>query len=122
MSADWWNRKMANRESPRVEPLPPTPIAQPRALAQPQYQHPQQQVAPRTGPPVRAGRCPECDSGNWMRPTSSVAARCFDCGHVEGRDFDLSAQGTISKQGPATATKQVPSGGFNPHQIIGRVD
>lgn len=110
---------MANKEATRPEPLPPTPIAQPRV----QQHYPVQNVGqPSRTPPARTGGCPECGSGNWMRPSASVAARCFDCGHVEGRDFDLSAQGAISRNAPATATKQVATGGFNPHQIIGRVE
>lgn len=121
MSQSWWDAKMRGTTPQQpAAPLPPTPVAIPQPMNNnypPQYPA-QQPVAPTRAP----SGCPECGSGNWMQPNSSTAARCFDCGHVDGRDFDLSANGSISNNAPSRATKQVASGGFNPQQIVGRIE
>lgn len=30
-------------------------------------------------------RCPECGSGDYFKTSAATAARCWTCGHVEGR-------------------------------------
>lgn len=36
----------------------------------------------------RAGSCPNCGSGNYVKPSATIATRCFDCGYVEGRQVN----------------------------------
>lgn len=57
----------------------------------------------------RSGRCPECDSGNFGRgEDTSRAARCFDCGYVEGRSIaDSNRPIGISSDAPAQKTRQI---------------
>lgn len=58
--------------------------------------------------------CPDCGSGNFMKPTPSSATRCFSCGYVEGRSIHefgapLSA---ISDSGATQHARQISSQGF----------
>lgn len=33
----------------------------------------------------KAGNCPNCGSGNYVKPSASSSTRCFECGYIEGR-------------------------------------
>lgn len=69
------------------------------------------------------GRCPECDSGNWMHIRGSLNAphRCFDCGFNElGYQHELAGISATSEQVP-TYTARVQQGtknDFDPTHII----
>jgi len=44
----------------------------------------------------KVGNCPNCNGTNFVKPTSSSAARCWNCGYIEGRqvnDLDTFALG-----------------------------
>lgn len=63
---------------------------------------------------VKADWCPGCGSGNYMKPTSSSAPRCFNCGYVDNRDIHefgapLSA---VSDAGASRHARQISTGGF----------
>lgn len=34
------------------------------------------------------GNCPNCNSGDYVKPSASAAARCFQCGYIQGRDVN----------------------------------
>lgn len=127
-NADWYARKMREkREVSPPGPLPPTPIRMPSqatsdtpppgmaAPAQVQY-NPQQAQAGRN-----SSNCPKCGSGNFMKAQSTVAPRCYDCGYVDGRDYQQEAF-TASSVNNTQATKQVPTSGYSPGQIVGRIE
>jgi predicted Zn-ribbon and HTH transcriptional regulator len=77
-------------------------------------------------PPASAmqnSRCPECNSGNYMKRGSiqtqngSVEAwNCYDCGYP----LRQTTSG-MSGSGPVSASKQIATGGWNPTAIIGRL-
>jgi ribosomal protein S27AE len=61
-----------------------------------------------------AGNCPNCASSSFMKPSSSAAARCFDCGYIQGREVnDLNTLDvTISEvAAPRLQVKQTADGG-----------
>ncbi|MFD9947220.1 hypothetical protein ACFWYW_24040 [Nonomuraea sp. NPDC059023] len=104
----WWD--------PTPAAPPPPPLEQP-ALAQ-DYQAPAAAKSARL-----TDTCPDCASGNYMRPPGSQAAmRCFDCGYPVVQTGSGAGGATTPGQ-PATPARQVHDGtsNFNPRQIIGRV-
>lgn len=110
MSQDWWNRQIKGTPPPPREALPPTPVARPT------YQQP---VAP-ARPARPESRCPECGSGNFL---TKGTPRCFDCGYVQGRDFQNSTQGMISDSSIPTeaAPGQNTDTSYDPTNIQGRI-
>ena len=132
-------------------PYPPAQFQQPQVVMpqQPVYPYPPQmyptvpQAMPGmkiqeaqgfvSKPPAstrRSERCPECDSGNYMKrgqigtQNGTVEAWvCFDCGYPTKQSGSgaggFSAPGQSGKAMPA---KQIPTGGFNPQGIVGRID
>lgn len=49
-------------------------------------------------------------------------ARCFDCGYIDGRDVGNAESGVITMaDGPTTPAHQLPSPGYQPGNIVGRV-
>ena len=132
-STDWYARKLRGAPPASTGALPATPIRRPQPAAQ-EYEQPQEQpahppqslsealargVTNKPDPSTRKGFCPECGSGNYTGPPGGMP-RCFDCGYVPGRDFRNSTQGIIG-DGPATPARQVPSPGYQPGTIIGKV-
>jgi hypothetical protein len=61
----------------------------------------------------KSGKCPNCNSTSFMKPSSSGAARCFDCGYIEGRQVnDLDTLNIMSSQDAKTLhVKQTADGG-----------
>lgn len=71
------------------------------------------------------GRCPECSSGNYMKASSSMARRCFNCGFVEDRTIhDISTMMAPTLEGPAQRARQTESGGkvINNYHSINSAD
>lgn len=93
-SADFWNKK-------RQEMQPQQPVTN-RLLShnsawwqENQMQAPQiQQQLPDEHDFSKAtslkslDKCPNCYSGNYVKSSASVAARCFDCGYIDGRQVN----------------------------------
>jgi len=45
----------------------------------------------------KEGNCPNCNSANYMKPSSSGAARCWNCGYINGRQVnDLDTMSVIA--------------------------
>lgn len=127
-SNNWWADKLGTPRQPQAMPptqMPQQPVYQPQ---QPTYQPqpPVQQGAPRLPQSaVNAQWCPGCGSGNYgsspLAPESR--ARCYDCGYPITQSGSGAAgvnQGQAS--GPTQAAKQVPTGGWNPTTIIGKIE
>lgn len=108
-NASWYARKLQeNSRTPAPRPVSPNVIL---PSQNPMAVFPAQQQAP------RETTCPECGSGNFlMRGTP----RCFDCGHIQGRDVQNSTTGMIA-DGPVKKAMQPPSSGYQPGTIIGKV-
>lgn len=125
-NSDWYARRLrqGHQAAPAAPAAPPphTPIAPPGAWAPqpPAAPAPGYQPASAPAPVPVAQLCPNCRSQNWMRPNQNAAERCFDCGHVAGRDWGLSADGAVMSGAPTTATKQVPTQGYQPNVIVGK--
>ncbi len=133
-NADWYAKKFREQlEPPPSGPLPPTPVRMPQVQSpgtpapMPTYTSPQTPVPMPTYNPAQAksttqtNRCPSCDSGNFMKANQNAAARCYNCGYVEGRDYQQETF-TPSSVNNTQATRQVPETPYTPTQIIGRVE
>jgi hypothetical protein len=120
MSSNWWANKLgtpAPQQPQRqgvVQPQPATYAQSP----QPQYP-PTQQMTP------QAERCPGCGSNNYGGATPESRKRCYDCGYPIVQSGSGMGKGIVSGQGsagPAQASRQVQSGGWNPGVIIGKIE
>ena len=128
MASNWWAEKLggapASQSTPAVSP--PTPNiyrATPGAPNTPvNYDPNQDQLVTRAQSARVAGRCPGCNSGNYMAPVGTQRYRCYDCGYpIVQQGSGLAGSGT-GNGGAATPAKQVgQSGGFNPTTIVDRI-
>lgn len=108
-NASWYARKL-QQKSPSPAPRPTSPnVILPS-------ERPMQTFPTQPAPP-RETTCPECGSGNFLMKGTP---RCFDCGHIQGRDVQNSTKGMIA-DGPVKKAVQVESSGYQPGTIIGRV-
>lgn len=129
MSNDFWARKLEKRARETGMPIVDAP---PRRSDGPwwsqgsslvpqqgsQAPEPQNPSQPREHDFSKAahlkneGKCPECGSGHYMKPSSASARRCFDCGSVENRSIhDISTMMSPTIEGPAQRARQTDSGG-----------
>jgi ribosomal protein S27AE len=126
--SNWWAQKLAN-QGQTIAPSD-VPAPQPQPQAQSRYQ-PQPQVWQR--PPLvpegahrlpasasQSGLCPNCGSGNYMAAPGSSYQRCLDCGYPLVQSG--SGMGTVHSDTPVKAAVQVPTEGYQPTRIIGRVE
>jgi hypothetical protein len=111
--SDWYARKLRGESAPKQAPLPPTPVARPQMPPTPQVQQPKQ-FRPQNG-----AVCPNCGSANYGSPARNIPPRCFDCG--EGLAIQNTTQGMAAPGGETHPAVQVPSAGYNPQAIIGKV-
>jgi hypothetical protein len=120
-SADWYARKLRGEPTVRQEPLPPIPVARPQVPQQVHQQLQQPSRQPLGSVPSQGGGCPNCGSPNYGAPSKNMLPRCFECG--EGLAIQNSTQGLSgsTSDGPATPAVQVPTAGYNPQQIVGKV-
>jgi len=117
--SDFWTRK---KEELQQDGTLPTPRPSVMATDRPWWAEgtkilpedrntPQRPSEPRTGRTDEAA-CPHCRSGNYMKPSSSISARCFDCGYTSGRQLnELELPGIASPEAATLKVKQIQSGG-----------
>ena len=124
-TSNWWADKLANpgrtQSTPPAQPVYQPP--QPQQPQQPVYQQPvyQQPEQPRLPQSASASRCPGCGSGNYGG-TLETRPRCYDCGYPVTQSGSGAAGINQSGSGPAQASKQVSTGGWNPTTIIGKIE
>lgn len=95
----WWAPKPSAPAAPVSEP-----VLQPSAPP----------PAPRASPD---GRCPECGSGDYRRASPETRAYCYTCGYpIRHTTSGMAATGKSS-----TPARQVPTSGYQPKKVIGRV-
>lgn len=122
-AADWYARKLG-------QPRPPAPQHPAQASVVPQpAQSPSLppnpepvEYAPKQATASRnSGRCPDCDSGNYLAATRTALKRCYDCGYNERFDHEAggpAGSGSIGISGvPYVATTQV-HGVNNFHPVL----
>jgi hypothetical protein len=70
------------------------------------------------------GNCPNCGSTSFVKPGASAAARCFDCGYIEGRqvnDLDTLNIMAPSSEARTLHVRQTADGGAHRYRArIGR--
>jgi ribosomal protein L37E len=103
----FWENKMSGAVSP-PRSLPPMPG---------------QRV---THPPLRRHvpvdtNCPECGSPNYGSSHGNGAKTCFECGFGNAYRNSTSGGPTIRSEGAVKAAKQIPTAGYRPQEIVGRL-
>jgi hypothetical protein len=119
--SNWWADRLSKQTAGNT---PPTAVSQAGGPSQ----NPYSQAIP-TGNLQKPARllpkhseetCPGCNSGNYMSAPGSTWKRCYDCGYPLVQAG--SGVGTTKSDTPTKRATQVEGGGFNPKQIVGRVD
>lgn len=117
--SNWWAQRLNQGAAPAAPvPAPTRPYQAPAS-----YQRPAPMVQQPTRLPPSAREteeCPGCGSGNYMAAPGSQYHRCLDCGYPIVQSG--SGVGTVHSDAPVRAAVQVPSDGYHPQQIIGRVE
>ena len=118
MSSNWWSNKLGTTPQPQQPNMPQQQPVYQQPTQQPQSYPTSQQTVPMTP------RCPGCNSGNYGG-TAESRPRCYDCGYPIQQSGSGAGTGIVGQGGgggPATPATQVPTGGFNPTTIIGRLE
>lgn len=124
-NANWWANKLGAPTPQQPAPMYQPP--QPAVVVPAPVQQPPMQPQPQLPPSATASRCPGCGSGNYVggnAESPGARSRCYDCGYPitqSGSGVKGINQGQASA-GPAQATKQVATGGWNPTTIIGKIE
>jgi len=117
--SNFWERKREELQREGVIPAPKPSVvsrdgpwwADPGNHKTAPVQEAQRPLQPREGE-SRQLLCPHCHSDNYMKPSSSVSARCFDCGYTSGRQLnELELPGIASPDATRLKVKQLPSQG-----------
>lgn len=67
-------------------------------------------------------RCPECLSGNYFSMTGTSYRRCYDCGYPIVQSGSGPTMPGGSSSGPSQPARQIEGGGYNPSQVVGRIE
>lgn len=124
-NANWWNKKLGNPNvvstTPPTTPAPNTvyrPVQQPNIPVA--YDPDQDQLVSKAASSREVGRCPACNSVNYMAPQGTQRKRCYDCGYPLIQAG--SGIGGTGSEGPVIPAKQPAQGsGFNPTIIVDRI-
>jgi len=118
MSSNWWANKLGAAPAPAQRPsVPQAPVQQPVYPQTPNY-------PPVQHSPQQAASCPGCGSGNYSG-AAGTRPRCYDCGYPIQQSGSGVGKGIVSgpqASGPVQASIQVPTGGWNPTTIIGKLE
>lgn len=115
-SQNWWASKLTG--TPSTPTYSPPPVQQPNRIP----------AGQNNTPPVVASpteRCPGCGSNNYGGATPEARKRCYDCGYPivqSGSGMGRGISGGPRPEGAVEATKQIPTGGFRPDIIIGKLE
>jgi hypothetical protein len=117
--SNWYAKRLGGQQHPSgpppQRPAPPTP--------QPQQQQPEPHYQRPTPSSLQTDHCPSCASANYMAPPGTEMKRCFDCGYpLVQSGTGVGTVGTGQTDGTVHRATQVEGGGYNPKQIVGRVE
>lgn len=104
--ADFWEKKREQLQQqgklpqPRQEPVRNGPwwdesgnITRQRVDNQPQENYdsreePRHDFSKATHLQSKVGNCPNCGSGDYVKSSPTIAARCWNCGYIDGRQVN----------------------------------
>lgn len=125
-NASWWANKLAQQnpqvQQGRPDPTPVMPPSQQPMAPMPSFQQPAVQTTLAQSASQNA-TCPDCRSVNYMS-IQNAAPRCFDCGYPleqSGSRFGGLAGAHVEGAAKAAIGNSTTSG-YNPQQIVGRVN
>jgi rubredoxin len=130
--SDFWSKRLNNAPTQRPLDVPLERTA-PSQKPMTKYSPPLTQQPQAPNRPMKsvndAGRCPECGSGNYMKVGSIAtqhgpqdAWRCYDCGYPKVQSGSGGSGVSVPSSGPTQKAIQVPTGGWNPQEIIGKLE
>ena len=122
MTSNWWANKLGTTPAPTEQPqYQPQQQSTPPTYQPPAYQPPELQERRMPQSAKVSEACPSCGSGNYGKMSPEHKARCYDCGYPVTQSGSgvggIGGQG----QGPTRPATQVPTGGWNPTTIIGKL-
>lgn len=119
-NSSWWANKLGAQAAPQARPdnMPPMPPSQQPMTMAPPAQQRQPNLPPSS---AQSSSCPECRSNNYGS-VEGAKARCYDCGYPIRQSGSGMGKGiSVPMEGPTQAALQVPTGGWNPQGIIGKL-
>ena len=134
--SDWWSKKLGGEQTKSSTPPTRTPAPQRYVPPQDQPGYKQQiaydaendYVTSKAQHQKFEATCPECGSENYIKVGtqtgehgSFAVQRCYDCGYPAVQSTS-GLNGAVDKSSPSQKAEQVPSAGYNPGIIVGRVD
>jgi hypothetical protein len=130
-SSNWWANKLGNNNPgprPSTPPVSAPPRQQVTVTSQQAHGMPVEYDAERDALTSKAqsarqtDQCPECMSGNFFAAPGSQYRRCYDCGYPVMQSGSGPTMPSSSTGGAATPAKQVQGAGYNPQNIVGRIE
>jgi len=129
-NSNWWANKLGNPgprpstppvSSPPRQPLQVTPQ---QAHGMPvEYDAEQDTLTTTKAQSVRqTSQCPECMSGNYFSAPGSSYQRCYDCGYPVMQSGSGPTMPSSNSGGAVTPAKQIQGAGYNPSNIVGRIE
>lgn len=129
MSSDWWAKKLGGQASrPSTPPTaPPSQVPVRVSLQQAHgipvnYDPEQDTLVTKAQSARQTDHCPECMSENYMSAPGSQYRRCYDCGYPIVQSGSGPTMPSSNSGQAATPAKQVSGSGYNPQNIIGRIE
>lgn len=115
----WWANKLSGQApQPRQDNMPPMPPSQQPMSPAPQSYPRQPNLPPSSS---QTSSCPECRSTNYGS-VEGAKPRCYECGYPIRQSGSGMGKGiSVPMEGPTQAAVQIPTGGWNPTTIIGKL-
>lgn len=128
-NSNWWANKLGT-PAPRTSTPPSAPPSQTPVRVSTSQAHgmqvqydAQQDILTTKAQSVRqTEKCPECFSGNYFSTQGSNYRRCYDCGYPIVQSGSGPTMPSSNTGQAVTPAKQISSNGYNPNQIIGRIE
>ena|ERR1700728_2284425 len=128
MANTFWERKKQQLQQEGKLPAPRQPVTSHGAWWQDEQPVPKQNDNPMQSPlhavsadghdfskathlSSKAGNCPNCGSGDYVKASASTAARCWACGYIDGRQVNDLDTLPISADVRTVAVRQTADGG-----------
>lgn len=130
MSSNWWANKLGS-PAPRQSTPPAAPPARVPVQVSPAQAHgipveydPNQDTLTTTkaASARQTDMCPECMSGNYFAAPGSKYQRCYDCGYPVIQSGSGPTMPSTNSGQAVTPAKQITGAGYQPNQIVGRIE
>lgn len=129
-SSNWWANKLGSNGNRSSTPPSAPPARQPLHVTAQQahglpveYDAAQDSLTTSKAQSARqTDQCPECFSGNYFSAPGSSYQRCYDCGYPVMQSGSGPTMPSSNTGQAVTPAKQIQGDGYNPQNIIGRIE